>query len=412
MLELEQQRVCDFAATEETRLVPELHRLAAERSSAKSLQQVGDRIFAVLKKSLAARLADTVESVAEFGADFASERLNELFTGLRALLGLLSSAIASQSQIPRELYAISDWFLEKCSNVKPPPAYALSLDDSFYTEELRQFLVRFFVRPINRVLFPELTTEFVPTPFFLIFLPASTASLSGTLDWPLVFHECVHALEEQVSLVGKFFPALPKTWTELDELAKADDEARKAQQTLEMVCDYVATRVSGPAFTWRFLKEYFSLSGIFHKPSSHPNDDVRVKHLVDLLRAQGFNEQSRLAGELLKEILKDLGNTERPESDPIPSTVSLAEGEYARLISEFDRRSYEKQLKKHCGVSRSKALSDILAKRPVILDPASLFTTVAFSSKCESDPKVAEILADFLRLDRLRARFEASGLTD
>ena len=411
MLELEQERIRDFVFSEEARLKPDLLRLKTERASSRNFVLLADSFFSVMRTSLRTRLSSTVSEVVDFGADLASERLNEVFTGLRAAIGLFASITASQSQIPAELYGVTSWFFDRCSRVCAAPPFILSIDDSFYTEELRQFLGRFFIRPINRPLFPELTSKFEKHPFFFIFLPASAATLSGSLDWPLIFHECVHALEEQVNYVGKFFQGLPRSWTELDALAKSDEEAQKAQQTLEMICDYLATRIAGPVFAWRFLKRFFSLSGIFHQPSSHPNADVRVHRLIELLKTNGFVKDAQAAQALLTEILQDLGNTAPPESVPVPSELTKAEAEYAAHLGAFDVAHFDKSLGS-CGTSRKRALSDIIAKRPAILDPASLFTVVAFSKECETDPKIPPMLADFLRLDRIRTEFRDFGFHD
>jgi hypothetical protein len=410
MLEFEQRRIIDFVKAERNRLDPELRRLSERRSSVRSFVSTAEAIFRVFDESLSSRLATTVESVAGYGADLASERLNELSTGIRATLWLLSSVVTSQDQIPEELYGVTTWFFRQCQTISEPPAYVLAINNSFYTEELRQFLRRFFTRPIGRELYEELTAIFSSNPFFFIFLPASSASIAGALDWPLVFHECVHAIEEKSNLVGALFPDLPRNWSELDQLGKVDEKAREAQQTLELICDHVATMVGGPAFAWRFLRHFFSLSGIFHQPSAHPNPDVRIAHLIALIAKQGFAQEAKRARALLKDVSEDFSGTIPPRPSSMPAPLAAAKKAYQPKIQPLTRKSFLANLRRRCGATPRELLNDVLAKRPVVLDPASLFTLVSFNDGCEADEKIPMILADFLRADSIRARFIELGL--
>ena len=95
------------------------------------------------------------------------------------------------------------------------------------TLELRQLLDSLFSRPITttqrREIFPELIKEFANAPFFFIYVPASMAPIASTVDWPLIFHECVHAIEEQVGVVAGLFPGLPRSWEMLQLQAQAGD---------------------------------------------------------------------------------------------------------------------------------------------------------------------------------------------
>jgi len=181
VLAFERERIVDFVGAERERLVPELEHLREARSSTRDFVSTSQQILQTFDQHLAARLATTVDE-AGYDADIASERLNEVFSAIRATLGLVSSVVTSQGQIPEELYQVTSWFFARCAGVCESPQYVIAIDSSFYTEELQQFLRRLFTRPIGRELFEELTASFSNRPFFFIFLPASSAALSGALD--------------------------------------------------------------------------------------------------------------------------------------------------------------------------------------------------------------------------------------
>jgi hypothetical protein len=156
------------------------------------------------------------------------------------------------------------------------------------------------------------------------------------------------------------------------------------------------------------LEGIFSLSGMFHQPSAHPNPDVRIDHLISVISEQGFTRESRAARELLKRVLRDLGNVAPPHRVPTSALKDARRG-YQR-VSAFNRDSFRRELRRRHKTTPRRLLEDLLQKRPVILDAASLFTLVSFSETSESDEKIPHLVADFLRLNDIASRFHSLGL--
>jgi hypothetical protein len=332
ILRLERQRLVDFVSAEEGRLLPELQALRRKSIALNDFVLVAEGLFSILRTSLEHRIALSVDRVGQYNPDLASERLNVLAEGIQAILSFFGSVAAGQATVPRELYELVSWFFAQCKGVTAPPQYVLSPGEAFETVELHQFLDTLFFRPPNRYLFPELK-KLSREPFFFIFLPVSSASAEGALDWPIIFHECVHAVEEKSNVVGKLFPGLPRRWRELEELANHYDVAKHASQTIELICDIVAVRVAGPAYLWRFLRRSFSLADISHYSVTHPNTPTRLRYLIKLIASQGFVKEAKAAGALMKEILRDLRQRENLLSaDSLPSALKEADRYYSSRI--------------------------------------------------------------------------------
>lgn len=413
-LEHERRRIVDFLSAEKERLLPEIQRLGRVSSKLEAFVYLAEKFFETIDANLAARLAETVSTIGAISIDAASQRLNDLSKGLEATASLIRTVAANQAQIPRELYGLVSWFLEECSTIAPPPTYVLSISSDLSTLEFRQWLESLFSRPITltrrRDLFPELMQAFTAEPFFFLLVPASMASMASCVDWPLLFHECVHAVEEVANVVGNLFPGLPRNWENLQLQAQAGDAtAREALWTLELVCDFVASLIGGPAFLWRFLRRYFSLLGVFHQSFSHPTFDVRIHLLIDLLHRHGFDSQAAQAKLLLDDMVKDLGGIAALPPPPSLTASISAASQYEAKILGFDRARFEDTLQRRFRSKSASLLSDLLSKRPVVADPATLFTLVAFEQRAE-EPIISSLLADFLRLDAAKSQFQKLGL--
>jgi len=414
-LEHERQRILDFVSAEKERRLPEVRRLGRTSSSFQPFVELTETFFATLDRTLATRLEETATTIGAISIDAASQRLNDLSRGLEATASLIRTVVANQGEIPRELYRLVAWFFERCSTVASPPRRVLSISSDLSTLEFRQWLGSLFSRPVTatltREIYPEMIASFANTPFFFILVPASMASIASAVDWPLVFHECVHAIEEQANILGSLFPGIPRNWEILQLRAQAGDvTAREALWTQELLCDFVACHVAGPAFIWRFLRRYFSLLGVFHQSFSHPSFDIRMNQLIKVLRERGFESQALQAESLINEMVKDLGGLSAlPPPASLSASVTASE-RYGVKIARFDRTGFEQTLRQQFHSDSTALFADLTNKRPVVADPATLFTLVAFQPQAE-DPLLSSLLADFLRLDDVRSRFRELRLS-
>lgn len=414
-LEHERQRIIDFVNAEKERRLPEMRQLVRHSSHLRPFVELTETFYSTLDRTLASRLEDTANTIGAISIDAASQRLSDLSRGLEATTSLIRTIAANQGDIPRELYRLVSWFFDRCAMTISPPLYVLSVSTDLSTLEFRQWLSSLFSRPVStsltRDIYPELITTFANQPFFFILVPASMASTTSAIDWPLVFHECVHAVEELAGVVGSLFPGVPRNWEVLQLRAQAGDTtAREALWTLELACDFVASHVTGPCFLWRFLRRYFSLLGVFHQSFSHPTFDVRMKQLTALLREHGFDSEAAQAEVLVNEMAKDVGGL-----SALPAPASLAASvtaskQYTAKIAGFNQESFQKALREQTRSDRPTLLNDLIAKRPVVADPATLFTIVAFEPQAES-PLLASRLADFLRLYDVQSAFRRLRLS-
>lgn len=415
-LEHERQRIIDFVHAEKDRRLPEVRRLVRNSSHLQPFVDLTETFYNTLDQTLVSRLEEIANTIGPISIEAASQRLSDISRSLEATASLIRTIAANQGDIPRELYRLVSWFFEKCAATVAPPSYVLSVSTDLSTLEFRQWLSSLFSRPVTpsltRDIYPELITAFANRPFFFILVPASMATTTSAIDWPLVFHECVHAIEELANVVGSLFPGVPRNWEILQLRAQAGDAtAQEALWTLELACDFVASHVTGPCFLWRFLRRYFSLLGVFHQSFSHPTFDVRMKQLTQLLRERGFESEASQAERLVNEMAKDVGGL-----SALPAPASLAASVtasklYSAKIAGFNKESFDEALRAQTRSDHATLLADLIAKRPVVVDPATLFTIVAFEPQAET-PVLASLIADFLRLDDVRAtfrRFQLSG---
>ena len=355
----------------------------------------------------------TIErDVAPVSVELASHRMDDVFAGVRGVINFLGYVASSQEQVPRELELTVRWFFARAARLSGAPHYCLFIAEELTTLDFKVLLDHLFnpaVQP-RRSTFPKLTAAFASKTFCFISVPAPMASLRTSIDWPLVFHECVHVLETVAPLVPRLYPTLPKDRLLLMYRAEhGDTHAQEALWTEELLCDFVATYIAGPAFAWRFLRQYFSILGVSYRSLTHPPVDVRIRRLINLIDGLGFKAQAKLTERLLDELLKDLKSY---PPVPLPNALVAAdqiEADCKSKLQPFDAGTYQDILRERCRAVDSRLLQDILNRRPVVVDPGCLFTIVAFSSQCE-DPGICVLLADFMRLHAVESRFQELGL--
>ena len=409
-LEHERQRILDFVATESLRILPELGSLQQERRSAKPFVAVAHSVFEVLRNSLASRLDLLVSTVGKVNPQLASERLSLIYIGVERTLSLIAAVAVSQKDIARELECIVDWFFKRCTAFAPPPTYILHVGTQLATLDFRFLLTTLFVPLGRRDIFPELTSRFAANDLFIIHVPGSMALATGSINWPLVFHECVHAIELRANIVASHFPTLPVDRALLKHQAKNGDTlAIEALQAQELLCDAIAVYVSGPAFVWRFLRLYFWIIGIVHPSYSHPRVDLRMERLIAALRQRGFQEEAEKARAMLDDLLRDLKGSAMPAASA-STAADAAQSSYETALEALTSKRFEDVLASRFDKRKEDLRRDLLEKRPVVADPGTLFTLVAFQTDCE-DTAISERLADFIRLDAIATRFAELGLS-
>lgn len=396
-LEDEAQRIVRFLTKEKERVLPQIQLLERERSSANNFVRLARRFVSTLEREIRLELKEVL-SEASFQPGVASQRLDSLFRNVETALAFLSNVAVCQTDVPRELYQVIDWFLGRFRRLRSKPQYILLIGSDLATLDFRHWL---------ELLFPRLTKlhkRFAASSFSFIHLPGWIVPSASALDWPLIFHECAHAVENIENVIGPLFPYLPPNWGALNRLAKQNDpQAQEALLTHELVCDYLATCASGPVFVWRFTRDQFSVSRVIHQSSSHPTPDIRIGRLISVLRELDFASATGKAESMLTELLRDV-----KKSAPqlvAEQAADRAQKKYSPRIRQFRIKEFRAGLRQARGAGTTGLFDDILRKRPVLLDPACLFTLVAFDERCE-DPRLAELLADSLRLHAIQSQYQ------
>jgi hypothetical protein len=127
---------------------------------------------------------------------------------LRNVAAYLESVASAQIAIPEELYETTQWFLDQCLGAKGKTVpYALTSHAELSTLEFRQFLAFHFVDLAGTPTFIELMDK-VKESFYFIQLPQVLLREDSSSDWPLVFHECGHVIDESLALVSSQEPSL------------------------------------------------------------------------------------------------------------------------------------------------------------------------------------------------------------
>lgn len=187
------------------------------------------------------------------------------------------------------------------------------------------------------------TPNFVPTttrrPIVLNYPLSDSDRL---LLHPIFAHELGHAAVDEHGLIGdvqermdadaEFGRALEEgvsatapLWPALSPVRRAGNlRAFLAGWFEELLCDHLATLVSGPAFLWAFAGFVMPLSYDDHS-ASHPPNTVRLRLILDLLDRQGWTEYMAQVAPAVTSWLRGVASTPTPAGTDIVGAFLRAE---------------------------------------------------------------------------------------
>src|SRR5487761_1197447 len=163
-LEDEAQRIVRFLTKEKERVLPQIQLLERERSSANNFVRLARRFVSTLEREIRLELKEVL-SEASFQPGVASQRLDSLFRNVETALAFLSNVAVCQTDVPRDLYQVIDWFLGRFRRLRSKPQYILLIGSDLATLDFRHWL---------ELLFPRLTKlhkRFAASSFSFIHLP-------------------------------------------------------------------------------------------------------------------------------------------------------------------------------------------------------------------------------------------------
>lgn len=370
------------------------------------LERCVQRIRQQYSASIETRLAFLAEG-SRISPSVAAKPTHSLERGIDRLLALLGSLVQGLDAIPNELIEFISWCFSQTR--RPDSPFAIAIDDKVAMLTLKE------VSEAND--FETLFPEFIPVfggdsvgQFVVLFVPAQFLKRSRSLNWSVVGHEIGHAYLERSGLVSRMLPDMPASWAALRVLAEKGSASQKAtakrlMRLTEYACDEVAVRLTGCAFAWRLLTDFFSLEQV-SSSTTHPQIDRRVRRAAQLARASGFGRQADLVLQQLKAEISEMDR--RPESDDVPAddldSLSLA---IKRDIRAVEAAGVEEACKRHAprltAASAAAALHD---GQPVALDPWAVLCLSTPDQAIHSSEALQEVIADSIRLGQMAARFQ------
>jgi hypothetical protein len=321
-IEIEKQKVrAELESFDE--FLKELESDAFKAEYFKSFRQIVITIHDAFKGTIDKRLAafTTGPPIAE-----TSKELDDLKSMIGAVYNLLYITIfKNMTGVPRELYYLTDTFLEDCSLSAD---YVLCLGEQIQVTDFRWFLRshQFDLK------YPEFWDLVKDQRFYFVQFVRKLADRNRSLDWPLLIHEIGHIVDMTKGIVSSTIPNSDyyKAFQVLRHRILYSEEqyafAQKVSRVGEYVADFLATRYLAGAFPWRFVREYLSIARIFEEPKTHPEFDNRVEEMIGIIK-DGLN-LPEISGAIEDEFSVWLKEAER-------SRVPTHQREYSELNAIF-----------------------------------------------------------------------------
>ena len=387
-----------------------------------------------------------------------SGRLAEFRFNLKHFRQLMLNFLLSSSDIPRELYFLSDLFLEynKC-NAK----YLICVSEEIATLPLSYILRQLGLDEVCPIFWNSIKNR----EFYFVQVTPGLKSTKSSEDWPIMLHEFAHIICCEQKIEDRYFPAvsvydalqvMELLYTRrLPPNAPLVETSTKKLYAAEYLADFLVTRCFGATFGWRFVEEYVDLRDIFEPDRTHPPPDRRLEKIASEvgteLNMPDFSELLRskieiMIGEFkslvderiiqldvdailkdvdsaLKNVLKEIRKRYEYSLTPEKIRENIRESQWFQVLSKMqDRRKIETQIDKHRLPNFLKELGRNFRKgTPIIVDPPTLYfifmsefatpTTskrvLASKREIERRELLNELIADSIRLFAVQRLFSS-----
>jgi hypothetical protein len=399
------------------------------------------------KKALEKDISQNIDRIiADYPPAEQSSRLVDFRSMVKRLRELMFNFLLSSSDIPRELYYLSDLFL-KYHNVSAK--YLICVSDEIATLPFTYILRQLGLDESCPHFWEKAKTH----EFYFVQITSRFKERQSAIDWPIILHELAHVVCQEYKMEEKYFSNI----SVFEALQVIDLFYRKALPpnpplvelstkklyVNEHLADLLVTRCYGATFLWRFLEGHIDLIDVFEPDRTHPFPDKRIdlmfKEIDDEL---GMSESSSLIKAKLKLLLADIKTqvderVKELDTDTILKDVNNAltnvrpqvrkrcthcltpkrvrdgirESSWFKILSKGkNRRIMESKVDKRQLSTFLKELSKGLRKGiPIIVDPPilyylSMLESLAYpkrNSKSKikiSNTKFNELIADSIRL--------------
>lgn len=227
---------------------------------------------------LRAHLPEYFSEITSYGPlEEKSRRIEELYSQIKCLFDFMYRALLHSSDVPRELYYLSDIFLEFC-NV--PKEYIIFVSDDIAMLSFHDVLKAFGFDP-------EFWRKLYEKEFYFVLILPEFSKRDASLDWPIVLHEIAHIICDKKGASEKYLPfmSVPEA---LSIVYEADRQhypellvlfAKKKLYVNEHLADLLVTQCFGAIYGWRFLEKFFSIRNVFEPGRSHPSPNQRLQKI-------------------------------------------------------------------------------------------------------------------------------------
>jgi len=382
-------------------------------------------------------------------------KLADFRSPIKRLFDFFYRLLATSQKVPRELYYLSDTFLESQGQ---PAHYIISISEEIAMLPF-SYIISYFGFDIT---YPEFWAEAKDKRFYFVQVVPELADREASLNWPIIIHEMAHIIWFERMIKGdKYFPSISvyhalKTIESLDKGELGPDEpivelATQKLYAAEILADFLVARYFGAIFGWRFLVEYVDLRDLFEPDRTHPYPDVRVLKVSNEVRDQlGMSECAKFLEQEIKTYQRKVSRRvkKRGSKLDLSRVLSTVDKELQTLIAETrkdkrnaltyekikqalrdspwfrtpeSRAEIERKLQDKNFYQFLKQLhKDIIGGKPIVVEPSVVYflLTLDFSAvneipvgKTLHERRILELVADLIRLYAVQRRVSKSKST-
>lgn len=362
-----------------------------------------------------------------------SGRLADFRSMVKRLRELMFNFLLSSFEVPRELYFLSDLFLEYNETCAK---YIICVSDEIATLPLTYILRQLGLHEM----YPEFWEKMKGHKFYFVQTTSQLKDRRFAIDWPIILHELAHIVCQEHKMEDKYFPTI----SSVEALEVIDlfyrgvlppnpplvELSTKKLYVTEHLADFLVTRCFGATFVWRFLEGQVDLIDIFEPGRTHPPPDKRIELMLSETGSKlNMPESSALLRKRFKTLLEDMQNqiderVKELDTDAISRGVDAAlqmlcvhirkrykhafttesirerisESAWFKILSQGkNRREMEQKIDKSRLPAFIKKLgSDLRKGTPIIVDPPTLYyiSMVEFLTNSKRSLTSGEIITD------------------
>ncbi len=400
-LELEGKKIQEYAKRFDE-IASDVKILAEKKAYMKDFAILTNNLNTCIQETLHKRIKNLLmlkDSVPELPA----KKLSDLKALLRKIHYIIRTQYLNHDKIPRNLYRLIDYFLERC-NIEI--SYIISFGESLSVNPFNQLLRYYAAKSIYPELFDKIEKDYEH--IYFIYIPPEFSEEKKALVWPAIIHEAVHAIDQKENIVHKFFPDVEKWLMDIRKGAIEANDPYCIQKlwAMEYVADYLSTWAIGPFFPKILMEEYFTIGSLLKPQKTHPRLDMRVEKLLGLLEKGEFKHEREMLRKKLKHqcigYSKKTPNDKIKELDDIFKTV-----EEKFKCAQFSLKEYEKSLKESLpGFEKEQLVKDFEDLKPVLINPFSLLTLLTTIDNIEKNEKLNVLFSDCIKLYMIKNEFE------